>query len=229
MLMDDMDAVIFDLDGTLADSMWVWTDIDEKFFASRGISIPDTLQQEIEGMSFTETARYFINTFDLPETEDELTQLWNHMALQRYADDVKLKSGALDFLKYLKKNNIRTGIATSNSRLLLDVFLYKNQLKQYFDALTTSDEVKKGKPAPDVYLHTSRKLRTKPNRCFVLEDLPGGLQAGINAGMTVCGIDDEYSVFLQEEKKKMADYYVSDFYELNRLFGNLAVQTEQEV
>ena len=204
-------AVLFDLDGTLADSMLVWTQIDLDFFASRGIPIPETLQTDIEGMSFAETAQYFIDTFHLPETLDQLMSLWNQIALKHYRTDVELKEGAAEFLAYLKSKGIRTGISTSNSRLLLDVFLTRHGIKSSFDALTTSDEVKRGKPAPDVYLTTARKLGVRPNECLVIEDLPMGIRAGLNAGMKVCAIEDRYSCKLREEKQKLAHYYINSF------------------
>jgi HAD superfamily hydrolase (TIGR01509 family) len=210
-MLTDKQAVLFDLDGTLADSMWVWTDIDRTFFASRQIPVPDSLQKDIEGMSFTETAQYFIDTFHLPETLEELKQLWNHMAMERYATEVKLKPGALDFLYHLKRRGIRIGIATSNSRLLLDVFLHRNHLKGLFDSLTTSDEVKQGKPSPDVYLCAARKMQIKPDRCLVFEDLPNGILAGKNAGMEVCAVEDPYSADQKTVKQQIADYYIRDF------------------
>ena len=197
-MLDNKKAVIFDLDGTLADSMWIWRQIDLDFFESRSIEVPPTFQQDIEGMSFSETAQYFIDTFHLPETLNQLMSIWNQSALHHYRTDVVLKEGALDFLCYLKEQGYLLGISTSNSRLLLDIFLNHNQIKPYFDALTTSDEVKRGKPAPDVYLCTARKLRVKPNECLVFEDLPMGIRAGLNAGMEVCAVEDSYSCDLRE-------------------------------
>ena len=103
------------------------------------------------------------------------------------------------------------GIATSNSRLLLDVFLDARNLQGYFDAVTTSCDVCKGKPAPDVYLKTAEKLGVLPEKCFVFEDVPMGILAGKNAGMKVCAVEDEYSAGLRREKKELADYYITDY------------------
>ena len=210
-MLNEIEAVIFDLDGTLADSMWVWTEIDREFFASRQIEMPDTLQKDIEGMGFTETAEYFVRTFRLPETVEELKEIWNRMAMEKYATEIPMKPGALEFLQYLKEQDIHMGIATSNSRLLLDVFLDARNLQGYFDAVTTSCDVCKGKPAPDVYLKTAEKLGVLPKKCFVFEDVPMGILAGKNAGMKVCAVEDEYSAGLRREKKELADYYITDY------------------
>ena len=83
MMLENKEAVIFDLDGTITDSMWVWADIDRTFFEQRKIPMPPTLNKEIEGMSFTETAEYFIRTFQLPETVEELKDIWNRIALDK--------------------------------------------------------------------------------------------------------------------------------------------------
>lgn len=211
MMLEDKNAVIFDLDGTIADSMWVWADIDHTFFKQRNMTMPPTLNKEIEGMSFTETAEYFIRTFRLSETVDELKDIWNRIALDKYAYETPLKPGADDFLKYLKEHHIKTGIATSNSRLLLDMFLKERHLEPYIDAVTTSCDVNKGKPEPDVYLKTAEKLQVKPEHCLVFEDIPMGILAGKRAGMQVCAMEDNYSIHLTAEKKALADYYITDF------------------
>ena len=204
-------AVIFDLDGTITDSMWVWTEIDREFFDKNQIEMPSTLQKDIEGMSFTETAEYFVHTFSLSQTVEEVKQVWNEMAMDKYAHSTPLKPGILEFLKYVKKQKLPVGIATSNSRLLLDVFLEARDLKRYIDAETTSCDVCKGKPAPDVYLTTAEKLGVLPEDCLVFEDLPMGILAGKNAGMKVCAIEDAYSAHLREQKKELADYYITDY------------------
>ena len=210
-VMKNIKAVIFDLDGTLADSMWVWSKIDEEFFREKNIKMPETLNRDIEGMGFTETAEYFVKTFDLKETVQEIKQRWNDLAMEIYKDRVPLKSGAMEFIKKLSGAGIKTGIATSNSNELLDVFLDSKGLKPYIDAVTTCCDVKKSKPHPDVFITTAAKLGVPPENCLVFEDIPAGITAGKRAGMTVCAVADEYSAHLEDEKRAKADYYIEDF------------------
>ncbi len=205
------DAVIFDMDGTLVDSMWVWEEIDQDFFRSRGMEFPENLHKEIEGMSFTETAEYFVRTYQMAETVEEVKETWNRMAVEKYRTKTPLKPGAMSFLEFLKHNGIRTGIATSNSSLLVNVFLKARGLEEMIDAITTSCDVSRGKPAPDVYLTTAGKLGVDPSCCLVFEDLPMGILAGKNAGMDTCAVEDFYSAGLREEKKRLADYFILDF------------------
>lgn len=210
-MLNEIQAVIFDLDGTMADSMKVWTDIDIHFFESRNMEFPPDLQKAIEGMSFTETAAYFIERFQLPETVEELKATWGAQAIDEYRDNVKVKKGVRSFLEYLRASGIKVGIATSNSRSLVDAFLEANGLTDYIDHIVTSCEVCAGKPAPDVYLKAAELLDTKPEHCLVFEDIPMGILAGKNAKMRVCAVEDTYSLGMTEEKKKLADYYICDF------------------
>lgn len=204
-------AVIFDLDGTIADSMWIWTKIDEQFFRERHIEMPASLQAEIEGFGFTETAEFFVRTFHLPETVEQLKEIWNGMALDKYRHDVSLKPGVRDFMHKLKQRGIRMGISTSNSNLLIEAFLQAKGLTKYIDAVTTSCDVSRGKPAPDVYLKTAEKLNVSPTDCLVFEDIPMGILAGKNAGMEVCAVEDVYSASAREQKRALADYYIDHF------------------
>lgn len=208
-------AVIFDLDGSLVDSMWMWKAIDIEFLGQRNISLPQNLQKEIEGMSFSETAVYFKETFQLSESLEEIKDIWNQMAYEKYTKEVTLKKGALRLLEYCRKQGILLGIATSNSRLLAESNLKALKIFDYFTCIITSCDVKKGKPAPDVYLEAAKQMRVEPCECLVFEDIVMGILAGKNAGMQVCAIEDQYSMYQKEEKMQLADYYIEDFNELS--------------
>ncbi len=207
-------AVIFDLDGSLVDSMWMWRDIDIEFLEERGMTLPDDFQYKIEGMSFTETAAYSKERFGLSESVEELKAIWNRMAIDKYSNEVDFKPGAQQFLEYCKANKIRLGIATSNSRELVSAVSDALHLSDYIDVIVTSCEVKKGKPAPDVYLAAAERLRVAPKDCLVFEDVPAGIMAGKNAQMTVCAVEDDFSMESTEEKKRLADYYIRDYKEV---------------
>ena len=208
-------AVIFDLDGSLVDSMWMWKQIDIEYFEKYGLQIPETLQKDIEGMSFTEVAHYFKTTFDFPVSEEEMKNEWNQMAWDKYTNEVPLKKGADKFLKYCKENNIALGIATSNSKELVMAVCKSLGIEKYFTCIMTACEVNKGKPAPDIYLAVAQQLQVSPKDCLVFEDIVPGIMAGKNAGMTVCAVEDEYSVYQKEEKIKTADYYINDYDEID--------------
>ncbi|HHU73489.1 MAG TPA: HAD family phosphatase [Clostridiales bacterium] len=213
-MIKDIDAVIFDLDGTLVDSMWMWKTIDIEYLDRFGIEFPEDLQDHIEGMSFSETAVYFKNRFNLPDSLDQIKSDWNQMAWDKYANEVPLKEGALDLLKFLKEQQIPAGIATSNSRELVDLIIEKHKIKDFFTSIRTSCEVAKGKPSPDIYLLVAKDLQVEPSRCLVFEDVIQGVMAGKNANMKVCAVYDEFSEKDDEQKRRFADYYVQSFSQL---------------
>lgn len=210
-MLKNVKAVLFDLDGTLVDSMWMWTDIDVEYLGKYGYELPPELQKEIEGMSFSETAVYFKKRFCLPQSLDEIKAEWIEMAKYKYAHEVPMKPGALSFLRYLKEQGIRAGIATSNSRELLDAVMGSLGLDQYIDCNMTSCEAGAGKPAPDIYLKVAKRLGVSPEECLVFEDTPAGIQAGHNAGIRVCAMEDSHVADQKSEVCRMADYYIHDF------------------
>lgn len=207
-------AVIFDLDGTLVDSMWMWKEIDIEYLARYNKTFTEDLQVQIEGMSFSETAHYFKERFEIPDDIDTIKADWNEMAYLKYKNEVPLKEGAMSFLQELKSQGIKTGIATSNSRKLVDVVIESLAISDYFDAIHTSCEVAKGKPAPDIYLLVCEKLGVAPEECLVFEDIPQGIMAGKNAGMRVCAVQDDFSKKFESEKRQLADYFIDSYIEL---------------
>lgn len=210
----DKEAVIFDLDGTVVDSMWVWPAVDVEFLGQHGLELPDDLQQELDGKSFYESAVHIKKRFGLEETEEELMDIWNKMAMDRYVNEVKVKESVKEFLQVLKANGIKTGIASSNSAVLVEATLRANGVYEYFDSVHTANEVAKGKPSPDIYLLVAEDLQVKPGNCLVFEDIVMGILAGKNAGMQTCAVYDEYSAYDDANKKKTADYYIHSYKEL---------------
>lgn len=213
-MLEGIKAVIFDLDGTLVDSMWMWKEIDVEFLGRYGYECPKDLPREIEGMSFTETAGYFKERFALSMTLHEIKQIWIQMSIEKYRNEVPLKMGVESFLAYLKAMNIRTGIATSNGRDMVDAVLTSLKVDGLFDQVVTACEVAAGKPAPDIYLRVAKDLCVKPEECLVFEDIPAGILAGKRAGMRVCAVEDDFSLDLTMEKRELADYYIKDYEEL---------------
>lgn len=213
-ILDNKKAVIFDLDGTLVDSMWMWKDIDIEYLEKHGIDLPSDLQTKIEGMSFSETAIYFKERFHLMDTIEEIKSEWNNMARDKYLNSVPLKEGVKEFLEYLKEKNIKTGIATSNSRELAEIAITNLGIKDYFNSVRTSCEVDRGKPSPDIYLLVASDLGVLAEECLVFEDVIHGIMAGKNANMTVCAVYDDFSKEVTHMKMEIADYYIDSYLEL---------------
>lgn len=210
----NMKACIFDLDGTLVDSMWMWHAIDVEYLKKFGVACPDDLQKKIEGMSFTETAVYFRNRFGIPDSIEQIKHDWEEMSVDKYRCEVGFKPGAAAFLQAIRQRGIRTGIATSNGQKMVAAVLKSLGIADAFDTVVTACEVAAGKPSPDIYLRVSEILGVEPSACLVFEDIPAGILAGKRAGMTVCAVRDEFSAGMEEEKESLADAMIGDYREL---------------
>ena len=218
---ESIKAVIFDLDGTLLDSMWIWKQIDIDYLSKFGLELPPDLQTAIEGMSFSETAVYIKNRFNIPDSLDKMKSDWNEMAEDFYRHKVKMKDGAEEFLLELKNRGIKTGIATSNSMELLSAALDGIGIRKFFDAPHVSCEVNKGKPAPDIYLLVAEDLSVPPENCLVFEDITQGIEAGHAAGMKVCGVQDEFADIHGHKIEELADYYIRSYKEIEFYDGKI--------
>ena len=215
MMLKDIQAIIFDVDGTLLDSMWIWTEIDDWFLKKYNLTEPEGFHKGMEGMSYSETAQYFLDLFpSLTHTREELENEWYEMALELYEEKLCLKKGAYEFIKKMSEDGIKLGIATSNHRELALAALRHNQIDVFIDSVWTAGEVQAGKPNPAVYLRVAEDLKVEPKHCLVFEDVPNGILAGKNAGMKVCAVDDPFSRPLEEEKRTLADYYIRNYDEI---------------
>jgi len=214
-MLDKKEAIIFDLDGSLVDSMWVWTELDHRYMEKYKVGPVHEFQKEIEGMSFTETAQFFIEKFpQLNFTPEAVMDEWREMIIELYAHEVQLKPGAGAFLQQMREKKMPMGIATSNDREIVDVILHALHIQHYFSSIATACEVGAGKPAPDVYLKVADDLQIDPAKCLVFEDIPAGIMAGKNAGMSVCAVEDDFSKSDEQVKKNLADYCIHDYYDI---------------
>ncbi len=210
--LNDFEAVIFDLDGSLVDSMWMWKAIDIEYLKGFGIEAPKDLQKEIGGRSFVETAIYFKERFSLSDTIEKIGDDWNRMAFDKYTHEVPLKNGAFDFLSLCEEKGIKLGIASSNSTELIEQVLSSHDIREKFQSIKSGTEVHKGKPAPDIYLLVAKELGVDPKKCLVFEDLVDGIKAARNAGMTVIAVSDDYSRHSDDLKKQLSDLYIEDYW-----------------
>lgn len=213
-MLSSFEAIIFDLDGTLVDSMWVWEKVDIDFLKSRGLDMPPDLQKTVEGMSFKETAQYFKKRFNLPEPIEDIMNQWRLMTIDYYKYSIPLKKGVLDFIFNLKSLKKKLGIGTSNSKELAIEVLKKHDILKFFDTIRTSCEVQNGKPSPDIFIQVAKDLNVEPAKCLVFEDTYAGVLAAKRAGMKVYAVSDDSSLKYKSEIIKIADKYIKTFEEI---------------
>lgn len=205
-------AIIFDLDGTLIDSMGIWRQVDTDFLGSRGIPVPTDLFEDMpSGNSYNQTAKYFKDRFDLPESVEEIMEQWTEAVKWHYEHDVALKPGARETILYLHSLDIPLAIGTSNHDDLASLALAQHGLFQYFQTIVTGTHDMLGKPFPDIFLKAAHKLCVEPSRCVVIEDTLSGVRAAKAAGMYAIAIRDDDSAPQWPQIITEADYAANDY------------------
>jgi HAD superfamily hydrolase (TIGR01509 family) len=213
-------AIIFDMDGTLIDSMYLWREVDKEFLQKRGFSVPVDLFHHLpQGNSFIQTAQYFKDRFGLADSPESIMQEWNDMVSWHYENEVKLKPGAKEVLEKLYQKKVPLGLGTSNSYDLAKKVLTRNGVWDYFSAVVTGDMELLGKPYPDIYLECARQLKIPPEYCLVIEDTLPGIQAAKAAGMKAISIYDEDSLEFHPQMQVLADAFVHNFKELENILN----------
>ena len=185
--MSAVDAVVFDLDGVLVDSEHVWDDVREQLARERGGRWHDGAQADMMGMSSTEWSRYMHDVIGLTESPQEINDEVVRRMLARYAERLPLIEGAAEAVERLA-GTFRLGVASSSNRPLIDAALAGSGLAHFFEATVSSEEVSRGKPAPDVFLEAARRLNVEATRCAAIEDSANGIRAAHAAGMRVIAI-----------------------------------------
>ncbi|MGN1162196.1 MAG: HAD family hydrolase [Candidatus Fimenecus sp.] len=207
-------GVIFDLDGTLIDSMDVWNQVDIEFFKRRGMEVPEGYKKVISKMPFTAIAEYTKEKYSIKESAEEIIEEWHTIALEEYKYNVKLKDGAKEFIEKCKENGLKCTYATASADILCDTVLKANDVYEYFDSKAYVYEVDKDKSEPDIYLLAAERLNLNPQECIVFEDIIEGVKSAKKGGFTACGVYDDSSAKDEKEIREIADYYIKSFAEL---------------
>lgn len=211
----DVEAVIFDFDGTLADSMWVWDEVDKQFFAARNLPYTDEFGEMIAVLGFERGAQFAIDHLNLDEDPDDIIEEWKRSAEDGYATSVMLKPGAAEYLRHCKSQGMPLAIATSLQRHLLEPALKNNGVFELFDAICTCDELQcGGKSNPTVYLEAARQLGVPANRCAIFEDVATAAGSAKQTGAYVVGVHDEHKQQATEELKEIADLFIDGYGQL---------------
>jgi len=209
-------AVIFDLDGVLADSEPWWNKIDAKLLAQYGVRYRGEYHRNVLGVSYRLAVEFFKKAFGLSVSTDELIQRRGEIATEFFANRVGLFPSAKEVLQELRRMNLRLAVATSSISASARPFLDRHQLTAFFDVIVTGDEIEHGKPHPDIYLRAAAKLNVAADACLVIEDALAGIAAAKAAKMCVAAIPDRRFVDPHEYEKE-ADYLLGSLSEIPSL------------
>jgi HAD superfamily hydrolase (TIGR01509 family) len=215
-----IDAVVFDLDGLLIDSEQVWDDVRETLARERGGRYDETSQRDMMGMSSVEWSRYMHDSVGLAESPEEINRIVVEQMLQRYEAGPPWIPGALEAVRRIGAE-FTLGLASSSNRELIDAVLAAGGITGLFAATVSSEEVARGKPAPDVYLEAARRLGAEPAACVAIEDSHSGIRSAKAAGMTCIAIPNAH--FPPGEAAAEADILLRGLDELTPAAVNLAV------
>ncbi len=220
-------AVIFDLDGVLADSEPWWNKIDAKLLAEYGVSYRGEYHRNVLGVSYRLAVEFYKNAFHISASVEELMWRRGDIAADFFANRVGLFPSAKTTLAQLREMNLRLAVATSSVSASARPLLDRTEIRSLFSVVVTGDEVQHGKPHPDIYVRAAKKLGISPEACLVIEDSLAGMAAGKAANMRVAAIPDRRFVDPREYDKE-GDYVIGSLPEIPDLIRRVNAAASKE-
>ena len=220
-------AVIFDLDGVLADSEPWWNQIDAKLLAEHEVTYRGEYHRNVLGVSYRLAVEFYKNAFHISASVEELMRRRGEIATDFFANRVSLFPSAKMMLEQLREMKLPLAVATSSVSASARPLLDRTGIRSLFSVLITGDEVQQGKPHPEIYLRAAKKLGISPEACLVIEDSLAGIAAGKGANMRVAAIPDTRFVDSREYEMK-ADYVIGSLSEIPVLIRRVDAAASEE-
>lgn len=208
------ECAIFDLDGTLIDSLGVWNRVDERFMERRGLPVPQGFYEKVAAMDFSQAADYVKNEFGLSDSKENIISEWLSLAQYEYANRIEPVDGAKQYLDYICSKGIKAALATASDPVLYTPCLARHNISGYFDVIVTTKEVRRKKGFPDIYLLAAEKSGVKPENCVVFEDILAGCVGAKAAGMRCVGVLERHSFGDWERIKDICDTVIKSYKEI---------------
>ena len=207
-------AVIFDMDGVIIDSQPYHFAVEDKMCREIGIDVSLEESHSFVGMAGAKVWGYLKNKHALKKSIEELLAFENKARTAYFSSlkNVQPIPGVVELLKKLRQHDIKTALASSSSAEVIEIFLSKMGLKDFFQHITNGDAVENGKPDPDIFLHTATALGENPSACLVIEDSANGVRAAKDAGMKCVGFRNANS---GAQDLSLADMVIDDFRKVN--------------
>ena len=207
-------AYIFDIDGTLIDSMPTWWEVLPQYLQKRGISYPPDLMKRIIPLGLPGVAHYYKENFALAETEEEILADIISTFKQKYAEDFLAKPQTRETLIALKEKGMKLCVLTAGAHVLFDACLKRLGLWELLDEKWSSDDFPVKKNQPEIYAMAAERLGLRVEECVMVDDSPGAIRPAREAGMKTAAIYDEYSAQHDKELRDIADRYIANLQDL---------------
>lgn len=211
-LATDIEAVIFDFDGTIAHTHHIWKLVDQEFFESRGIPYTPEIGKILSPLGFEKGAEWAISTYKLNENQEEIITEWKELSKSYFINSVQLRPGVVEFINKLKEKHISTALATVNEPELLALLEPRLHLSTLFDTQVFAADVGSAKDEPYLYLEALARLKAKAKKTLLFEDIPLAIQTGNSIGLITCAVncDDEHQDI--EKLSELADFTIKHWY-----------------
>ncbi len=203
-------GAIFDLDGTLIDSMFIWDTIGQDYLESFGIEPKENLAEVFKTFTLEQAAEYYRNHYNIKLSVKEIVEGINDMVAEIYRTKVVLKPGISDFLKRLQSAGVKMCVATVTDKPIVEGILKRLNVREYFSEIFTCSEVGYNKETPEIYRQALKHLETEKTETVVFEDVLHALKTAKDDGFKVAAVYDSHEP-KQEEMKEISDYYIMDF------------------
>lgn len=205
-------AAIFDMDGTILDSMHIWEEVSVGFLRLRGIEPKPSFKEDVRMMTLEESAQFAREEYGIQETVPEIIESIYNAVREFYRKEAELKPGAREFLQKLSQAHIPMCVATATDRPFAEMALERLGIAHLFDALFTCTEIGAGKNRPDIFLAAASKMNIPPENTMVFEDSYPALVTAKAEGFLLCGVWDKMSTDRQAELREISHLYITDFY-----------------
>ncbi len=212
--MKNFNYCIFDLDGTLLDSMYAWQNLGQDYLMSKGICPSDNLNEILAPMSMQEAAEYFRKAFSLKISSDKIISEINNFIEDKYKYELKLKPYVMEYLHKLKDDDVKTCIATASPLRLAIAALRRNEIIDCFSFVLSCDEVGAGKTKPDIFYLAANKLNASPSEIAVYDDADFALITAREAGFYTIGVYDDFYKDKRKDIEIISNLYIETFKEL---------------